>query len=98
MGVRFRIINTNNNNVLASIDIPDANLPRLISAWSGGPGTPAEEALKFALRAIREETKERNVAAAEADEIAAIHTAQATLQAARATETAAFNNDFPEVT
>jgi hypothetical protein len=88
MAIRFQIRNTTTNTTLASYDLPDGAQARLQALWAAGPGTAAENALRFMVRRLYDESRERAKSAAMADELAA-------LQAAEANEGAAFDTDFP---
>lgn len=92
-GAVIRIVNP-----AATYTLPDNALQRLIDAWSGGPGTPVEEALKYELRALRAETLRREVETAKSAVTGALQAAASAVIAAEADEKAAFADDFPDVT
>jgi len=100
MSIRFQIINTTTNpdTILATYDVPNAALSRLQAIWSVmGPGTAAENAQAFMLKALRAETERLDVIAAEGEAVTAVRAAVTTLETTRATEKAAFAVDFPVV-
>ena len=89
MAVTFQIRNSA-NTVIAQRTIPDAALPILSATWAPGPGTAAENALRFMLQVLYQETRQRHRNAGTADELAA-------LKSAEASEEAAFEAAFPTV-
>jgi hypothetical protein len=95
MAIRFQIRDTVANTTLASYDVPDAAKARLQQVWAPGPGTAAENALRFAVTALQEETEQRVVAAEEAAAVQAVQTANANLAAVRASAASSLNTDFP---
>jgi hypothetical protein len=95
MAIRFQIRDTTANTTLATYDVPDAAKARLQQVWAPGPGTAAENALRFAVKALHEETEQRVVETEEAAAVQAVQAANANLAATRASAQSSLNTDFP---
>lgn len=97
MSLRIRISQTTDNVTLAMHDYPDSAQLRLQAIWDAvdGTGSAADKALRYMLEAFRAETERLSILADEANEVAAVVTATAAVEAARTATKAAVAKDLP---